>query len=173
LHGEAVKAKQTALAEELERVYRPFQDAIVELLHQIEEADNEAHRVNHTKPLDANGRPYGDGRHLCDTEQVARPVRGMSILKDLKLPTWEGGVAWPPHRPCWGLQLAASMAAIPAGPITPEQIAARNASRLEDSERVIAGYAARQREREEREAKQAREAQAREITERNRRNGWG
>jgi hypothetical protein len=95
-------------------------------------------------------------------------------VKDLKLPAWDGGAARPPFRsPCWGLQLVASVAAIPAGPTTPEQIAARNAARLEESERVIADYAARQREREEREAKEAREAQAREITGRNRREGWG
>jgi hypothetical protein len=81
-------------------------------------------RVNHTKPLGANGRPYGDDRCLCDTEQVVRS--GRSILKDLKLPAWEGGAAWPPHRPCWGLQLAASMARIPAPPMTLDQIAARD-----------------------------------------------
>jgi hypothetical protein len=108
---EAVKAKQAALADELERLYRPFQETIVPLLQEIEEADNEAHRVNASKPLDANGRPYGDERHLCDTEQVVRS--GMSILKDLRLPAWEGRAAWPPHRPCWGLQLAATMARIP------------------------------------------------------------
>jgi hypothetical protein len=167
---DAVKAKQAALADELERLYRPFQETIVPLLQQIEEADDEAHRVNHTKPMDANGRPFGDGRHLCDTEQVARG--GMSIVKDLKLPAWEGGAAWPPHRPCWGLQLTASMGKIPAPPITPDQIAARDAAQREESERVIADYAARQRERQEREAKQAREVFDRQIAERNRANGW-
>jgi hypothetical protein len=165
---EAVKTKQAALADELERLYRPFQETIVPLLYQIEEADKEAHRVNDSKPLDANFRPYDDEH---DTEQVARPVR--SILNDLKLPAWEGGAAWPPHRPCWGLQLAASMGALPAPPITREQIAARDAALREDSERVIAHYAARQRERQEREANEAREAIRREVTERNRRNGWG
>jgi hypothetical protein len=142
---EAVKAKQSALAKELERVYRPFQETIVPLLQQIEEADNEAHRVNASKPLDANGRPHGDDRHLCDTEHVVRS--GMSILKELKLPAWEGGAAWPPHRPCWGLQLAASMVRIPAPPMTPDQIAARDAAKREESEHVIADYAARQRKR--------------------------
>jgi hypothetical protein len=89
--------------------------------------------VIHTKPLDANCRPYADGH---DTEQLARPVR--CILNDLKLPAWEGGAAWPPNRPCWGLQLVASMGALPAPPITREQIAARDAALREDSERVIA-----------------------------------
>jgi hypothetical protein len=171
---EAAKAKQVALAQELERIYRPFQDRMVELLPQIEEADNEARQVNDLKPFDANGRGYGDRRYLCDTEQVGRPAGAMSIVKDLKLPAWDGGAAWPPFRsPCWGLQLVAAMAAIPAGPITPEQIAARNATRLEESERVIADYASRQREREEREAKEAREAWERQTAERNRRAGWG
>jgi hypothetical protein len=99
--------------------------------------------------------------------------RGMSILKDLKLPAWEGGAAWPPHRPCWGLQLAASMARIPGPPITSEQIAVRDAAQREESERVIADYAARQRERQESEAKQGRETFERQINERNRANGWG
>jgi hypothetical protein len=84
--------------------------------------------------MDANGRPYGDGRCLCDTEQVAHS--GMSILKDLKLPAWDGGAAWPPHRPYWGLQLAASMGALPAPPVTREQIASRDAALREDSERT-------------------------------------
>ena len=167
---EAVKAKQSALADELERVYRPFQETIVPLLQQIEEADSEAHRVNRSKPLAENGRPYGDDRHLCDTEQVVRG--GMSIVKDLKLPAWEGGAAWPPHRPCWGLQLVASMAAISDPPITLEQIATRDAAERDESERVIADYAARQHERQEREAKQARETFEQQITERNRANGW-
>jgi hypothetical protein len=65
------------------------------------------------------------------------------------------------------------MAALPAPPITREQIAARDAALREDSERAIAYYAARQRERQEREAKQAREAFERQIAERNRANGWG
>jgi hypothetical protein len=159
---EAVKTKQAALAEELERVYRPFQENIVPLLRQIEDADNEARRVNQSKPPNAY--------HLHETEQIARPL--MSILKDLKLPAWEGGTAWPPYRPCWGLQLAASMAAIPAPPMTRDQIAARDAAQREESEHVIADYTARQRERQEREAKQARETIERQITERNRANGW-
>jgi acyl-CoA reductase-like NAD-dependent aldehyde dehydrogenase len=57
-------------------------------------------------------------------------------------------------------------------PITGEQIAARDAAQREESERVIADYAARQHERQEREAKQAREVFERQIAERNRANGW-
>jgi hypothetical protein len=42
----------------------------------------------------------------------------------------------------------------------------------EESEHVIADYAARQRERQEHEAKQAREVFERQIAEINRANGW-
>ena len=56
--------------------------------------------------------------------------------------------------------------------MTTDQIAARDAAQREESEHVIADYAARQRERQEREVKQAREAFERQITERNRANGW-
>jgi hypothetical protein len=56
--------------------------------------------------------------------------------------------------------------------MTPDQIATRDAAQQEESEHVIADYAARQRERQEREAKQARETIERQITERNRANGW-
>src|SRR5262249_25795977 len=70
----------------------------------------------------------------------------------------DGGAAW-------GLQLATSMARIPGPPITPDQIAARDAAQREESEHVIADYAARQRERQEREAKQAREVFEQQIAE--------
>ena len=63
--------------------------------------------------------------------------------------------------------MAASMARIPS-----PQIVARGAAQREESEHVIADYAARQRERQEREARQARETIERQITERNRANGW-
>jgi hypothetical protein len=64
------------------------------------------------------------------------------------------------------------MAAMAGPPIAPDQIAARDAARREESKRIIAYYAARQRERQEREAKQAREAFERQIAERNQANGW-
>jgi hypothetical protein len=95
----------------------------------------------------------------------------MSILKDLKL----GGRC--------GVTTASAMLGIAVGgqhgedtwppPITGQQIAARDAAQQEESERVIAHYAARQRERQEREAKQARDVFERQIAERNRANGWG
>ena len=56
-------------------------------------------------------------------------------------------------RPTWGLLLAASMAAMAGPPVAPDQIGARDAAQREETERVIADYAARQRERQGREAK--------------------
>jgi hypothetical protein len=137
----------------------------------IEEIDREARNVDNSKPRDANGVPYGDGRGLCSTERLARGSRDLSILTDLKLPRWSGGdLAWPPHRP---MSLGLVMGPLPGPPTTPEQVAARNAALQEEGERMVASYAKRQREREEREAKEAREAGAQEIKDRNRRAGWG
>jgi hypothetical protein len=103
---EAVKARQAALAQELEALYRPFQAIMVELLHRIEDVDEEARRVNDAKPFTSNG----DGRLLGNTESVARAPAGLSIVKDLKLPAWEGNSipAWPPQQ-LLPLQIAASM----------------------------------------------------------------
>jgi hypothetical protein len=103
---EAVKARQAALAQELEALYRPFQAMMVELLHRIEDVDGEARRVNDAKPFTS----HGDGRLLGNTESVARAPGGLSIVKDLKLPAWEGNSipAWPPQQ-LLPLQIAASM----------------------------------------------------------------
>jgi hypothetical protein len=128
------------------------------------------HRVNHTKPMDANGRPFGDGRHLRDTDQVARG--GMSILQDLKSPSWEGRCGVAPSPTMLGIAVGGQHGEDTRSPITGEQIAARDAAQREENEHVIADYAARQRERQESEAKQARETFGRQITERNRANGW-
>jgi hypothetical protein len=102
---EAVKARQAALAQELEALYRPFQAIMVELLHRIEDVDEEARRVNDAKPFTSNG----DGRLLGNTESVAR-ASGLSSMKYLNLPAWEGNSppAWPPQ---WllPLQISASM----------------------------------------------------------------
>jgi hypothetical protein len=55
--------------------------------------------------------------------------------------------------------------------VTPEQIKERNERIQQDSERMIAHYRERDRERQERELKEGREAIAREVAERNRRKG--
>jgi ParB-like chromosome segregation protein Spo0J len=103
---EAIKARQAALAQELEALYRPFQAMMVELLHRIEDVDGEARRVNDAKPATS----HGDGRLLGNTESIARAPGGLSIVKDLKLPAWEGDSipAWPPQQ-LLPLQIAASM----------------------------------------------------------------
>ena len=69
------------------------------------------------------------------------------------------------------VSIAASYA-LPAPPCTPEQIAARDAVRPAEAERMAALYAAQERAREEREAAEARAAQERYI-ERRRQAGWG
>jgi hypothetical protein len=167
---EAMKAKQTTLAQELEEIYPAFEQKIVDLLLRIEKVDGEAINLDWYKPKDSNGDPWGDGRHLGKTEQLVRPNVRASILQELKLPSWSGEtqLAWPPFRP-----LIVAVPPMPCPPLTPEQIAARSAARVEESESVIAHYAAMQRERQEREAKEAREDLERQIAERNRRHGWG
>jgi hypothetical protein len=64
------------------------------------------------------------------------------------------------------------MYALPAPPVTPEQIAARDAASQEEAERVAEFYLNQERRREEREAAEARAAQERDI-ERRRQAGWG
>jgi hypothetical protein len=102
---EAVKAKQAALVQELEELYRRFEAKMDELVHRIEDVDGEARRINDAKPF----APHGDCRLLGNTESVAR-ASGLSTMKYLNLPAWEGNSppAWPPQ---WllPLQIAASM----------------------------------------------------------------
>jgi hypothetical protein len=166
-----VAAEQTALAQELTELYPPFERAIVDLLLRIEKADNRAINLDFYKPKDANHRAYDDGRDLRRIEEMARSGGGLSIFKDMRLPAWVGNIvpSWPPWRPM--VSIAASYA-IPAPPCTPEQIAARDAVRQEEAERMAAFYAAQERIREEREAAEARAAQERDI-ERRRQAGWG
>jgi hypothetical protein len=77
--------------------------------------------------------------------------------------------AWPPPTP----PLLASIVVPPGpGPDWQADIKARNAALREESERLIAHYRQRDRERQERELKEGKEAIAREVAERNRRNGW-
>ena len=102
---EAVKAKQAALIQELEELYRPFEAKMDELVHRIEDVDGEACRINDAKPF----APHGDCRLLGNTELVAR-ASGLSTMKYLNLPAWERNS--PPARPPqWllPLQMAASM----------------------------------------------------------------
>ena len=62
--------------------------------------------------------------------------------------------------------------AIQAPPCTPEQIAARDAARQAEAEKMAEFYNRQERAREERELAEARAAQERDI-ERRRQAGWG
>jgi ParB family chromosome partitioning protein len=127
---EATKAKQAALAQELEALYPPFQAMMVDLLYRIEDVDGEARRVNDAKPATS----HCDGRLLGNTESVARAPGGLSIVKDLKLPAWEDNSipAWPPQT-LLPLQIAASMGSQSAAEELNKAIA-RQASRRQAAE---------------------------------------
>ena len=56
---------------------------------------------------------------------------------------------------------------------TPEMLAERDRLLHEESERVLAHYTERDRQREEREAKEARADLGHQVAERNRNAGWG
>jgi hypothetical protein len=112
---EEAAAEQATLAQELAELYPPFAAKIVDLLLRIQKADNRATHLDFYKPKGADGLPYGDGRSPRRTEEQAR-VRGggLSILKDLRLPSWIANpvTAWPPWRPL-GLEVAAGYALRP------------------------------------------------------------
>jgi hypothetical protein len=165
-----VAARQTALAQELTELYPPFERAIVDLLLRIEKVDNRMSHLAYYKPLNASHRTYDDGRDLRRTEQMARSGGGLSIMKDMKLPAWAGNIvaSWPPWRPMVGI---AASYAIPAPPCTPEQIAARDAARQAEAEKMAEFYNRQERAREERELAEARAARERDI-ERGRQAGW-
>ena len=97
------------------------------------------------------------------------------ISDELRLPFfWRDTgpiLAWPAPLPTPGQQVPLGYRDPPFA-VTPEQINARNEARQRESERVIAGYRERDRERQERELREGREAFAREVSERNRRHGW-
>ncbi len=79
------------------------QDAIVPLLAEIEEADQEVRLVNHEAPPKARNT---GGYLLESVEHAARgpsalQLRHLQIMKDLRLPNWDGAELplWPPYRP--------------------------------------------------------------------------
>jgi hypothetical protein len=138
---EAVKARQVALAQEQDDMYRRY----IDLRLRIEGVDREARRVNEVKPFLSDN----DGRLLGNTESVARAA-GLSIMADLALPapTRDPGtlsVTLPP----FAAEVAMTMAAITAPLTSPEQVAARHAALLrKDTElinRYVAGEIARRR----------------------------
>ena len=91
---EAAKALRDALAAKLQSLYLPFVEEVVPLLLEIEKVDREAHRVNEAAPRDGT-----TGMYLRSVEEAARgPCERNTIMKDLRLPAWEGSAApaWPP-----------------------------------------------------------------------------
>ncbi len=100
---EEAKARRDLLATRLGELYRPFIEAIIPLLLEIEKADQEIWRVNQAAPVKA--RTTG-GYLLHSVEEEAggpsaQQLRHLQILKHLRLPNWDGGElpVWPPHRP--------------------------------------------------------------------------
>jgi hypothetical protein len=170
LQYDKVVAEQRALAAELAALYPPFEVKIVDLLSRAQKADNRASHLSFTKP----SLTYDDGRWALRTEEMAREghAGGLSILKDMKLPSWSGSsAAWPPWLGAVWAQVAASYV-IPPIAATPEQGAARDAIREAEAERTAEFYRRQERAREEREAAEARAARERDI-ERRRQAGWG
>jgi hypothetical protein len=99
---QAAEARRDELAAKLRDLYLPFVQAIVPLLLDIEDADQEIRLVNHEAPYKAKS----EGRLLESVEYAARgpsasKLRDLQIVKDLRLPNWEGNELpiWPPHRP--------------------------------------------------------------------------
>jgi hypothetical protein len=100
---EAAKARRDEMAAKLRDVYLPFVEAIAPLLFEIEEVECEIRLVNHAAPYKA---VYAGGYLLESVEHAARgpsalQLSHLQIMKDLRLPNWEGAELplWPPQRP--------------------------------------------------------------------------
>ena len=95
--------RRDELAEKLREIYVPFVRTILPLMFEIEEVDREIRLVNNAAPQKA----INTGGYLLDSvEHAARgpsalQLRHLEIMKDLRLPNWEGAElpVWPPHRP--------------------------------------------------------------------------
>jgi hypothetical protein len=98
----AAMARRDELASKLGEVYPSFVQRIVPLLFEIEEVDREIRLLN----VDAPYKAKNDGVLLDSVEHAARgasalQLRHLQIMKDLRLPNWEGAEIplWPPYRP--------------------------------------------------------------------------
>jgi hypothetical protein len=168
---ETVKAVRDQLAVEMRKVYPDAVAQLADLFQRMAECDRECSRIN-------GSAPSGDRRRLRGVELTARGVEALLqpdvwIAETLRLPYFtrdKGPIfAWPPPTP----PVFVSCLVPPGpGPDWHAEVKARDAARREESERVIAYYNERARERQERELKEGKEAMAREVAERNRRNGW-
>jgi hypothetical protein len=118
------------------------------------ECDHECSRID-------GSRPDTENRRLRGVELTARGVEGLLqpdvyIAEMLRLPFfWRDSgpiYAWPPPTPPL---LAPSFVLAGPNPDWQDEIKARNAAQREESERVIAHYRERDRERRERELRRA------------------
>jgi hypothetical protein len=170
---ERVKAVRDALAAEMQEIYPPAVAQLADLFRRAAECDRECSRIN-------GSAPNNEHRRLLRVELTARGVEALLqpdvwIAEMLRLPFfWRDSgpiYAWPLPTPPPPL-LAPSFVLPGPNPDWQAEIKARNAKEREESERVIADYKERDRQRRERELKEGKEAIAREVAERNRREGW-
>ena len=149
----------------MQRPTRRWWSELVDLLHRVEACDREVSHVNQMAPSGARA-------HLREVELTARGIEQLlqpdiEIAKELRLPAFKRGVnepllAWPPPQP----SLAAGLL-VPSGGPGPDWHAAmeeRDRRRREESERLSAYYAGRERElakRREADLLEAREAHRR------------
>jgi hypothetical protein len=166
-----VEAQRDALAAEMREIYPAAVTQLADLFQRMAQCDRECSRIN-------GSAPDGEHRRLRRVELTARGVEGLLqpnvwISEELRLPFfWRDSgpiYAWPPPTPP---VFASSIVPPGPGPDWQAEIKARNEAQREESERVIAHYRERDRERQERELKEGKEAIAREVAERNRRHGW-
>jgi hypothetical protein len=163
---ERVKAVRDALAAEMREVYPPVVAQLADLFQRTAQCDRECSRIN-------GSATDNEHRRLLRVDLTARGVKSLLqpdvwIAEMLRLPFfWRDSgpiYAWPPPTP----PVFASGVVLPGpGPDWQTEIKARAVKEREESERVIAYYQERNRERRERELKEGKEAIAREIAERN------
>jgi hypothetical protein len=168
---ERVKAVRDALVAEMRQVYPAAVTQLADLFQRMAQCDRECSRIDRS-------RPDSEHQRLLSVELTARGVEGLLqpdvyIAEMLRLPFfWRDSgpiYAWPPPPPPF---VAPTFVLPGPGPDWQAEIKARNAREREESERVIAYYQERDRERRERELKEGKEAIAREVAARNRREGW-
>jgi hypothetical protein len=151
---EHVKAERDALAAELRETYPGVVKQLVNLFGRIVQVDTNVSRINISAP-------YGDHRRLLGVELTARKLDNFttaspSVAEELQLPDWERStvLAWPvPHRPLFSPGMVPLMPHADAN--WAEALEARDRARAEESQRVLAYYAAQAKAREEREAAEA------------------
>jgi hypothetical protein len=91
--AEPLRAERDELAAALQDLYRPFCEAVVPILHAIENLDVRIRTLNSSSP---------DGHLGCTEESVRGQCRAtdLTVTRDLKLPCWGPSASplWPPFR---------------------------------------------------------------------------